>query len=306
MESATETGICAQSPTYSVQRDEICRFLCRVIERSELPLQLQEAIRYGSTEPRASRWRSLLVMEVGHALGAKPEVLLSAAAAVEALHCATLSIDDLPSMDDAAKRRGLPAMHHRFNEAMAIQASLWLLGTSRTLMGSAAVIAGVSTKTAADLGFLQQRTENEMQLGQFLDIIGARGETETDPEQIARLKCGRMFALAAQTPAWLLPAHVADAPDYVEALDIFGEEIGLAYQIRDDLEDSGEDNAAANWSGANTSGRPTLVAQCGRIEADKRIGQCIDRALAALAPLERSGIDCAPVARIAVAMLGRD
>lgn len=305
MGSANETGICDQSPTYSEQKEKICRFLCQEIDRSDLPSQLQEAIRYGSIEPRASRWRSLLVMEVGHAIGTKSEALLPAAAAVEALHCATLSIDDLPSMDDAAKRRGLPAMHHRFNEAMAIQASLWLLGTSRTLMGHAAAIADVSTKTAADLGLLQQRTENEMQLGQFLDIMGIRGETETDAERIARLKCGRMFALASQAPAWLLPSHVGGAPDFIEALDIFGEEIGLAYQIRDDLEDTGEDNTAANWSGSDTSGRPTFVAQYGRTEADQRIGQCIDRALAALAPLEKSGIDCTPVARIAAAMLGR-
>jgi len=287
---------------YQHWREEVRRFLGEAIAKSGLPGPLKDAIRYGSTEPNASRWRALLVMEIGHAIGTKSAAHLPAAAAVEALHCATLSIDDLPSMDDAAKRRGLPAMHRRFNEAMAIQASLWLLGASRTLMGNAADIAGVTTHTAAGLGMLQQRTENELQLGQFMDMMGTLGKAEVDAEHIARLKCGRMFALAAQAPAWLLPSSAGN--EFIAALDTFGEEIGLAYQIRDDLEDTEEDNAAANWSTANESGRPTLVAKHGRTEAEQRISECIGRALASLDPLSAAGIDCAPLARTARHALG--
>ena len=295
---------CADQERYQNWRAEVRRFLGEAIAQSGLPDPLKDAIRYGSTEPNASRWRALIVMEIGHAIGTKEEALLPAAAAVEALHCATLSIDDLPSMDDAAKRRGVPAMHRRFNEAMAIQASLWLLGASRTLMGNAAKVAGVTTHTAAGLGMLQQRTENELQLGQFLDMMGPLGKAEDDAEHIARLKCGRMFALAAQAPAWLLPSSAGNATEFIAALDTFGEEIGLAYQIRDDLEDTEEDNAAATWSAANESGRPTLVAKNGRTEAEQRISKCIDRALANLDPLSAAGIDCAPLARTARHALG--
>lgn len=195
-------------------------------------------------------------------------------------------------------------MHRRFNEAMAIQASLWLLGASRTLMGNAAEIAGVTTHTAAGLGMLQQRTENELQLGQFMDMMGTLGKAEVDPEHIARLKCGRMFALAAQAPAWLLPSSAGNAKEFIAPLDMFGEEIGLAYQLRDDLEDTEEDNAAANWSAAKESGRPTLVARHGRAGAETRIEECVGRALAALDPLSAAGIDCASISRMARTTLG--
>jgi len=292
---------------YDAWRAEIRSFLDDEIARSGLPSPLQEAIRYGSTAPEASRWWALLVIEVGRVLGVPARALLPAAAAVEALHCATLSIDDLPSMDDAAERRGVPAMHRRFNEAMAIQASLWLLGASRTLMAAAADAAGIPIEAAARLSALQQRVENELQLGQFMDMMGMLGKADVDVERIARLKCGRLFALAAQVAAWLLPAsHPATITpaEVATALDTFGEEVGLAYQILDDLEDIGEDDAAATWSAGDERGRPTVVAKHGRAEADRLIGHCADRFRAALAPLAAAGIDGVPIERMAAVMLG--
>lgn len=288
-------------------RADVRECLDASISRSGLPQPLQEAIRYGSTAPHASRWRALLVMEVGRTLGRDPRAVLHAAASVEALHCATLSIDDLPSMDDAAERRGLPAMHRRFNEAMAIQASLWLLGESRTLMAAAAAAAGASADVAAGLAALQQRTENELQLGQFMDMMGSLGKAEVDVEKVARLKCGRLFALAAQAAAWLEPAAAVTPAStaVIPALDTFGEEVGLAYQILDDLEDAGEDDAAATWSAGGETGRPTSVAKFGAAAAQAQVDACRRRAEAALQPLVASGKAVDPIARIAREMLCR-
>lgn len=294
---------------YDTWRAEVRGFLDDEIARSGLPGPLQEAIRYGSTAPAASRWRALLVMEVGRVLGVPARALLPAAAAVEALHCATLSIDDLPSMDDAAERRGVPAMHRRFNEAMAIQASLWLLGASRTLMGAASAVVGVSVDQAAGLGALQQRVENELQLGQFMDMMGMLGKAEVDVEKIARLKCGRLFALAAQAAAWLLPPRDGGGSvpaDLAMTLDSFGEEVGLAYQILDDLADIDEDDAATTWSASGGRGRPTIVARHGRTGAERRVRQCVEQAVATIAPLDTVGIDSGPIHRMAATMLGRD
>jgi len=289
---------------YAIWRAEVRACLDGEITRSGLPKPIQDAIRYGSTEPKASRWRALLAMETGRALGTNSKASLHAAAGVEALHCATLSIDDLPSMDNAADRRGAPSMHRRFNEAMAIQASLWLLGASRTLMIHAASVDGIAVDAAAGLCALQQRTENELQLGQFMDLMGSLGKTDVDAERIARWKCGRMFALAAQAPAWLL-RHGKKNDAFVAALDTFGEEVGLAYQIRDDLEDSGEDDSALNWSPDGSPGRPTTVVKHGRAEAERRVDACLANAIAALGPLGESGIDCTKIQRIAATMLGR-
>lgn len=290
---------------YDVLRSDVRSTIDEEIVRSGLPGPIQEAIRYGSTEPQASRWRALLVLEVGRTLGVQSQSLLGAAASVEALHCATLCIDDLPSMDDALNRRGLLAMHRRFNEAMAIQASLWLLGASRTLLANAAAAAGIPAETIAGLSALQQRTENELQLGQFMDLMGSLGKTEVDFERVARLKCGRMFALAAQVPAWLC-APGKNTTDFARALNEFGEELGLAYQIRDDLQDAEEDDTSPNWSFTECSGRPTFVAKHGRSQADSRVGQCLGNAIASLAPLGAAGIDCRPIKQIARVIFQRE
>lgn len=308
MNMGTNGASGADASRHATWREQVRGLLDEEIGRAQLPGPLQEAIRYGSTAPEASRWRALLVFEVGLTLGTPLGALLPAAAAVEALHCATLSIDDLPSMDDAAERRGLPAMHRRFNEAMAIQASLWLLGASRTLMATAADFAGISVGAAARLSALQQRVENELQLGQFMDMMGTIGDADVSVERIARLKCGRLFALAAGAAAWLDPVtQTADNPSaaVAAALDAFGEEVGLAYQILDDLQDGGEDQAAANWSTGDERGRPTIVARHGRVEAIRLVGRCADRARSALSALTDAGFDCGPIDRIATAMLQR-
>lgn len=294
---------------FDAWREQVRDRLEVTIGTSCVPDPLRDAIRYGSTAPKASRWRALLVMQVAHALGRDSDAALTAATAVEALHCATLSIDDLPSMDDAAERRGLPALHRRFNEAMAIQASLWLLGSSRTLMASAAACAGAHADVVSGLAALQQRTEDELQLGQFMDMMGMLGKAEVDVERLARLKCGRLFALAAQAAAWLPPASGhgggGERAAITAALDLFGEEVGLAYQILDDLEDVREDSSSAGWSARGETGRPTVVARFGVAAAKSMVDDCIARAGGALAPLASVGIDTAPLLHIARSMLDR-
>jgi geranylgeranyl diphosphate synthase type II len=287
---------------HATWRAEVRQALDAAIDASVLPKPLQDAIRYGSTEPQASRWRALLALEVGRALGTDPQAALRAAVAAEALHCATLSIDDLPSMDDAAERRGLPAMHRRFNEAMAIQASLWLLGISRTMMASAAATAGGPSEVAARLAALQQRTEDELQIGQFMDMLGSLGKMQVDGEHVARLKCGRLFALAAQASGWLAPGR---SESVVAALDRFGEEVGLAYQIRDDLDDLAEDAAASTWAAGDERGRPTAFAADDREGAHRAIEACLERAVMALGPVAAAGVDVGPLVRMAVLIFGR-
>jgi geranylgeranyl pyrophosphate synthase len=213
-------------------------------------------------------------------------------------------------MDDAEKRRGRPAMHRRFNEALAIQAALWLLGISRSLLARAAAKAGSAAHSvdpvaaAARVSVLQQQTEDALHLGQFLDLVGSLERAEVDPEEVARLKCGRLFALAAEVPAWL-PCREAAPSGLALALEAFGESVGIAYQIRDDLDDDAEDERAATWSDDEASGRPTLVAAAGRDAAAARIEVHLARAGAALAPLAAAGVDPQPLIVLTSMLLGR-
>ena len=300
----------AMAPRIDAWRLLVRERLDREIDAAVIPAPLRDAIRYGSTTAPASRWRAVLVLETGRVLGADPEACLRAAGAVEALHCATLSVDDLPCMDDAEKRRGRAAMHRRFNEALAIQASLWLLGLSRSLMARAAAGAGSAADAVDPLGAcgrlatLQQATEDALHQGQFLDLLGTLGRAEVDPEEVARLKCGRLFALAAAVPAWL-PQRQPGTNLFGAALDAFGEALGIAYQIRDDLDDDAEDERAATWSVEDHRGRPTVVAAAGRSAAVGRIDHHLARAGAALAPLAAAGVDARPLVDLAARLLGR-
>ncbi len=290
-------------------REQVRDLLDAEIAAAPIPEPLRAAVRYGSTAAPASRWRAVLVLEVGRVVGADSAACLFAAAAVEALHCATLSVDDLPCMDDASQRRGQPAMHRRFNEALAIQAALWLLGLSRSL-GTRAATAGATppdgcwATSAAALAAAQQTTEDALHRGQFLDMMGMLGRVDVDAEEVALLKCGRLFGLAAQAPAWL-PASRLLGAELQEALLEFGAAVGVAYQIRDDLDDAREDEEAASWRGAGVPGRPTVVAALGRDAAADRVDCFRHAAARALEPLAAAGFDAAALVTLADRMLGR-
>jgi geranylgeranyl pyrophosphate synthase len=294
----------------SFWRERIKDCLDQAIDSSRLPGPLKEAIRYGSTIPAASRWRAILVLQVGESLGSHEDACLLAAAAVEALHCATLCVDDLPCMDDASERRGRPSMHQRFNEAVAIQAALWLLGISRTLVARAVKIAHGDDHPAEEaeslvyLSELQQRTENELQLGQFMDVMGSSGRLKVDAEEVARLKCASVFALAAQVAVWL-STDATVRQQRTRLLGDYGAAIGLAYQALDDLDDDPTDTVAESWSESGPLGRPTFVAQFGKEGSLRLVDGYRERATAALLPLEAQGRDCTPLGQLASLILRR-
>ena len=289
-------------------RERVKECLDQTIDSSRLPGPLKEAIRYGSTVPVASRWRAILVLQVGETLGSHEEACVFAASAVEALHCATLCVDDLPCMDDASQRRGRPSMHQRFNEAVAIQAALWLLGISRTLVARAVKIAHDGSHPAQEvasisfLSELQQRTENELQLGQFTDMMGTLGRMKVDAEEVARLKCGGVFAFSAQVAAWL-SSDPSDRRERTRVLDEYGSAIGLAYQALDDLDDHSTDTVAESWGESGAVGRPTFVAQFGKEGTMRLVDGYLERAMAALHPLSADGTDCSPLEHLATLIL---
>jgi geranylgeranyl pyrophosphate synthase len=289
-------------------RERVKECLDQTIESSPLPAPLKEAIRYGSTIPVASRWRAILVLQVGETLGSHEEACVLAASAVEALHCATLCVDDLPCMDDASERRGRPSLHRRFNEAVAIQAALWLLGISRTLVARAVKIAhdggdpAQETESLSFLSELQQRTENELQLGQFTDMMGNLGRMKVDAEEVARLKCGGVFALSAQIAAWL-STDLSDRRQRSRMLDEYGSAIGLAYQALDDLDDHRTDAVAESWGESAAVGRPTFVAQFGKEGTERLVDRYVGRARCALFPLAAEGMDCSPLDNLATLIL---
>ena len=180
---------------------------------------LEEALRY-SLESGGKRVRPVLCLAVAEANGASVDHALPAAAALELVHTFSLVHDDLPAMDDDDERRGRPSAHVAFGEGIALLAGDALLAEALRLAlsyGSEDVARDLADATLGMIG------------GQYRDITGDDG----DLEELHRLKTGRLFVAAVR-----LGLDVAGvAPDVRDEWVAFGEEVGLLFQVVDDLLD---------------------------------------------------------------------
>ncbi|OKK04769.1 hypothetical protein AMK26_15885 [Streptomyces sp. CB03234] len=180
--------------------------------------------------PPGKMLRPLLVLESARCAGGRPEDLTELALAVEYLHVATLIHDDIIDGDDM--RRGRPSVQAAFGVPSAIVAGDGLiLETFATLTGArpegvtdAAVVAVVSVLARAGVSLCR---------GQLLEseYVGDLNCTVDQYLVMARLKTGVLFESACRIGAIL----ATDRPEWIDALGVFGEQLGTAFQVRDDL-----------------------------------------------------------------------
>lgn len=195
--------------------------------------RLIEAMRY-SAMSEGKRIRPFLVIAAAQIFGIKPLAALNAATAMEFIHSYSLIHDDLPAMDDDDLRRGKPTCHKKFNEATAILAGDALLTFAFEILADPATHKDASVRcelvkiVAAAAGF------NGMAGGQMIDLEKAK--QKISPEELVklhRLKTGELFMAAAEIGAVLGHAGIEDR----KALRYFAHDLGLAFQIRDDILD---------------------------------------------------------------------
>jgi geranylgeranyl diphosphate synthase, type II len=180
---------------------------------------LEETLRY-SLESGGKRVRPVLCLAVAEANGASVEAALPAAAALELVHTFSLVHDDLPAMDDDDERRGRPSVHVAFGEGVALLAGDALLAEALRLALTYESEAVARELIDATLGMIG---------GQYRDIVGDDG----DLQELHRLKTGRLFVAAVHIG--LDVARVGK--DQRAAWTAFGEEIGLLFQVVDDILD---------------------------------------------------------------------
>ncbi len=204
----------------------------------DCPSRLQEAISYSLLAP-GKRLRPQLVLLSARACGGREEDAMSAAVAVEMIHAYSLVHDDLPAMDDDDLRRGRATCHKQFDEATAI-----LVGDA--LQARAFEILAVEIRSPACAakccGELASAAGAESLVGgQAADLAAESNEISlTELEAIHRRKTGALFRVAMR-----LGALVADAsPQEIQRLGDFGRDLGLAFQIVDDLLDVSEAGVA--------------------------------------------------------------
>lgn len=203
---------------------------------------------------------------------------MSVAVAVELIHAASLVLDDLPSMDDAAKRRGRPALHVTWGVATAELASVALLARAIEIVAEAPGIAAGSRARIA--GELARAVGAEGCCGGQAADLGADPSRLAleDLESIHARKTGALFVAAVRGGA--LAGGARDSA--LQALTLFARNLGLAFQITDDLLDLEGDPEAMGKDTLRDAHRANFATLFGAASSRKLVDELLEAAVSAL------------------------
>jgi geranylgeranyl pyrophosphate synthase len=262
--------------------------------------RLREAMRY-STLGAGKRLRPILVYLTGESFGAPLSALDAPAAAVELIHVYSLVHDDLPAMDDDDLRRGRPTCHRAFDEGTAVLVGDALQALAFTVLAHEPMGGSSSEERLGMIRVLARAIgTGGMAGGQAVDLE-AVGQTLTVGaiENMHRRKTGALIQGSVLLGA--LAAGVS-APQELAALGQFGAEIGLAFQIQDDILDvEGDPALLGKTTGADAAhAKPTYPSTAGIDAARARARELRDAAIAALEPLGARAAALAELARFVV------
>jgi geranylgeranyl diphosphate synthase type II len=221
--------------------------------------------------------RAVLVQLCAELCGGKAARAVSAAAAIELVHSASLILDDLPAMDDAPLRRGRRANHLEYGEATAILAAFGLLNLAyRSLARAydppmAARMSSILSDAVGPAGLIG---------GQALDLEATDQDISFETlERIHRGKTGALFVAAA-----VFGAITADAAEPIAALTAYAKNLGLAFQIVDDLLDVAGNPALTGKALRADARKTTFVSFSGVAGARQLAVELCETADRALAP----------------------
>ncbi len=220
-----------------------------------------DAMRYACLEG-GKRVRPFLLTETASLFGVAESCAYRAAAAVEMVHCYSLVHDDLPSMDDDDLRRGRPTVHKQFDEATAILAGDALLTKAFEVLSHPETHENGRIRADLCFALAQASGDRGMVGGQMLDLIAE--QTDLDIPTITRLqrmKTGALIAVSCEMGAMM--GHATDQPR--QSLHLYAHDIGLAFQIADDLLDvEGDADEVGKRTGKDAeAGKATFVSLLG-------------------------------------------
>jgi geranylgeranyl diphosphate synthase type II len=268
----------------------------------ELPFSLHRAMRY-STFAGGKRIRPVLLLAACEAVGGDVARAVSAAAAMEMIHTYSLVHDDLPAMDNDDFRRGNPTNHKVFGEAVAILAGDALLTQAFILLSNPALAAAVPPATLLQVihEIACCAGSKGMVGGQVVDME-SEGKTDIDLPTVQYIhihKTGALIKASIKAGALLGGAD----GETLAALVRYGETIGLAFQIADDILDiEGTTEELGKDAGSDQArGKATYPAVVGIEESRRRASELLDMALEALAPFDHRADPLREIARYVVA-----
>ena len=263
-----------------------------------LESRVYEAMRYSVLSP-GKRLRPLLVLASSQLFGVARRSALQVAAAIEMVHAYSLIHDDLPAMDNSDLRRGRPTSHKQFDEATAVLAGDGLLTMAFEVLadpdthGDAAVRAELVGALAAAAG------PAGMVGGQMIDLIAEKQPLDIGAiTRLQRMKTGALIAFSCEAGPVLAKA----ASELRLALRGYAHDLGLAFQIADDLLDvEGSSAETGKPVGADAAaGKATFVSILGIDRARAQAELLIDQAVAHLDLFEERAELLRQVARFVV------
>jgi geranylgeranyl pyrophosphate synthase len=203
---------------------------------AEVGGRLGEALRHALRSP-GKRVRPALLVAAHRAAGGLDPAVFGLATAVEVVHTYSLVHDDLPCMDDDALRRGRPTTHVAFDVETATRVGYLLVPVAAEVLVAAAAAMGLDRSTTGALAreLFEAGGIRGMVGGQWLDLEAEGGAV--DLEGLLHVHRGKTGALIAASA--VIGAQSAGAsPEAIEAVRVFGREIGLAFQVADDVLDA--------------------------------------------------------------------
>jgi len=261
-------------------------FLEQVLPKSgTVPPALAQAMRH-LVFPGGKRLRPALAFAAAEAVGAPPERALALAAAVELVHTYSLVHDDLPCMDDDDERRGRPTVHVAYGEAVAVLAGDALLALAFEVLATQGARDACPERALGALRDLAEAAGARALVGGQVDDLEL-SEVPADAARIESVHLRKSAALIAASVVGGARQAGADAARLAR-LRRFGEDVGVAFQIADDLLDKDEDGACS------------LVRVLGEDGARARAEALLQTALAQLDDLGEKAEPLRELARFAV------
>ena len=268
-----------------------------LLPESDLPEgRVYDAMRYACLNG-GKRLRPLLVLASSEIFNVDPDSALRVATAIACVHCYSLAHDDLPAMDDSDLRRGKPTVHKEFDDATAVLAGDALQALAFEILANPHTHGDPLVRSELVTTLAKAAGAHGMVGGQMLDLIGENQALDhATVARTQRMKTGALIGFSCEAGAIL--AKVAER--YRHALAAYAHDLGLAFQIVDDLLDVEGDSAETGKATGQDGTKTTFVTLLGGARAREQANLLVDQAIDHLAPFEDRAALLRDIARFVV------